>query len=145
MIVQPRAQSMCSPLAGRLELFISIIGHICCSVSSSMAHSPQVQYSIQTLGRNASRNNPESPIALVQVGLKKVIDEFHDALLKHPKLGPVFKNVDTAGYRKEEVHFTELAIADDTERECARLNSLSVSAPPPMCFLRFVVPCAQCP
>jgi hypothetical protein len=55
-----------------------------------------------------------------EVAMKKVIQDFHAALLADPRLRSVFKQVDLAGFAKEETHFLELAIADDTEAECAR-------------------------
>ena len=56
-----------------------------------------------------------------EVAMKKVIQDFHEALLRDPALEPVFSKVDMEGFSKEEAHFLELAIADDTEAECAHL------------------------
>lgn len=56
----------------------------------------------------------------MQVGLRKAVREFHDAIEDDAELAPVFAKVDHRSQSAEQAHFLELAMTDDTEAESAR-------------------------
>jgi hypothetical protein len=67
--------------------------------------------------------------ATTEVSMRKVIDDFHAALLKDEDLAAVFAKVDREGLSLEQAHFLELAIGGDDDAECVlsracRLTSL---------------------